>query len=89
MVRVHGRSVGECQCVSESEILKDSTDVHNFFTSFGGGHVFRFRSRKSDGILSTGLQAGGSTIKQEDKTGMRSMGIGVTGPISIYPPRGY
>jgi hypothetical protein len=68
-----------------SEILKDSTDVHDLFSALACSHIFILRSWKSDGILSTWPPADWSTIEHEDKTGMRSVGIGVTGPISIDP----
>jgi hypothetical protein len=73
----------EIYLLSETEILKDSTDVHDLLASFTGCHVFGFRSRKRDGILSAGLPADLASVKHEDKTGMGSACIGVTGPVRV------
>jgi hypothetical protein len=34
----------------DAEILKDSTDVHDFFAAFAGGHVFSFRKVRQNPV---------------------------------------
>jgi hypothetical protein len=62
-----------------------ATDVDNLLTTFTGIHIFSFRGRESDGVLTVWFPADRSSIKHEDKTGMRTEGIIVTGRVHPTP----